>query len=156
MRPMAWLGLRWRGLTRMLAALALSAAVLGSAPTFAETLYCSTRQGIRTCSSPDGYRSTERSRDGMRFGQDSDGYRWTTSRCETPPSPRSSRPRSADGPALGASRENMPSGHKLTERRFRNQMGDDQQRPQRPYEPRGRLSRPSGHHPRGHLRQSRS
>jgi hypothetical protein len=55
-------------------------AALAHSPTFAETLYCSTWQGIRTCSSPDGYRSTEWSRDGMRFGQDSDGYRWTTSR----------------------------------------------------------------------------
>jgi|HubBroStandDraft_6_1064221.scaffolds.fasta_scaffold906713_2 hypothetical protein len=63
-----------------IAVLASVAMLAQGTPTFAETLYCSTRQGIRTCSSPDGYRSTERSRDGMRFGQDSDGYRWTTSR----------------------------------------------------------------------------
>jgi hypothetical protein len=45
-------------------------------------IYCSTWQGIRTCSSPDGYRSTEWDRDGMTIGQDSDGRRWTTSRWQ--------------------------------------------------------------------------
>jgi hypothetical protein len=61
-------------LTVMICALAPSAAL-------ADPVYCSTSfQGYRVCSSPDGYTSTEWSRDGLRFGQDSDGNRWTTSR----------------------------------------------------------------------------
>jgi hypothetical protein len=36
--------------------------------------------GYRICSGRGGYRSTEWERDGMRFGEDSDGNRWTTSR----------------------------------------------------------------------------
>ena len=60
----------------------LSVAVLRSASAAgSETLYCSTSfQGYKICSPPDGYTSTEWSRDGMRFGQDSDGNRWTTKR----------------------------------------------------------------------------
>ena len=57
------------------AALTHSTATMGS-----QTLTCSTWQGVRTCSSPDGYRSTECDRDGMRFDQDNRGERWTTSR----------------------------------------------------------------------------
>ena len=38
------------------------------------------RRGYRVCQDSQGYRSTEWDRDGMRFGQDSDGDRWTTSR----------------------------------------------------------------------------
>jgi hypothetical protein len=46
----------------------------------AETL---TWQGVRTCSSPNGYRSTtEWSRDGMQFGEDNKGNRWSTSRWQ--------------------------------------------------------------------------
>jgi hypothetical protein len=78
MRPIAWLGLRWRGLTRMLAALALSAAVLGSAPVFAEPLYCSTWRGVRTCSSPDGYTSHETQWQGITSGDDYRGGKWTS------------------------------------------------------------------------------
>jgi hypothetical protein len=49
----------------------------------AQTLTCSTSfQGYRVCQGPDGYRSTEWGRDGMRFGQDSDGDRWSTSRWQ--------------------------------------------------------------------------
>ena len=45
-------------------------------------IYCSTSfQGYRTCSSPDGYRSTETQWQGLVIGQDNDGNRWTTSRC---------------------------------------------------------------------------
>jgi hypothetical protein len=52
-----------------------------SATLDAEMLTCSTSfQGSRACSSPGGYTSTEWSRDGTRFGQDSDGNRSTTSR----------------------------------------------------------------------------
>jgi hypothetical protein len=57
-------------------ALAHSAAAVG------QPLYCSTWQGFTTCSSPGGYTSTEWDRDGMRFGQDSEGNRWTTSRWQ--------------------------------------------------------------------------
>jgi hypothetical protein len=46
------------------------------------TLTCSTWQGITTCQGPGGYRSTEWDRDGMRFGQDNQGDRWTTSRWQ--------------------------------------------------------------------------
>ena len=49
---------------------------------FAVVLYCSTWQGITTCSSPDGYLSHQWDRDGMTIGQDSDGRRWTTSRWQ--------------------------------------------------------------------------
>jgi hypothetical protein len=52
-----------------------------AAPALAETLYCTTSfQGYRVCDDGHGYSSIEWSRDGMRFGQDSDGNRWTTSR----------------------------------------------------------------------------
>jgi hypothetical protein len=46
----------------------------------AETLTCSTWQGIRTCSSPGGYVSQEWNRDEMTIGQDNQGNAWTTSR----------------------------------------------------------------------------
>jgi hypothetical protein len=46
----------------------------------AAVLTCSTWQGIRTCISPNGYTSTESQWQGMTFGQDSDGNRWTMSR----------------------------------------------------------------------------
>ena len=49
-------------------------------PASGETLYCTDWQGIRTCSSPDGRVSHELQWQGMTFGQDSDGNRWTTSR----------------------------------------------------------------------------
>ena len=41
-------------------------------------------QGYLVCQGADGYRSTEWSRDRMRFGQDSDGDRWSTSRWQGP------------------------------------------------------------------------
>jgi hypothetical protein len=46
----------------------------------ADTLTCSTWQGVRTCQGPDGYRSTETEWQGLVIGQDSDSRRWTTSR----------------------------------------------------------------------------
>jgi hypothetical protein len=67
MRPLAWL----------IVAMAL---VHSTATVDAETLTCSTWQGITTCSSPDGYLSQEWDRDGMTIGQDNQGDRWTTSR----------------------------------------------------------------------------
>jgi hypothetical protein len=52
-------------------------------PALAQPTYCSTSfQGYRICSGPGGYRSTEWERDGMRFGEDSDGNRWTTSQWQ--------------------------------------------------------------------------
>ena len=45
----------------------------------AEPLTCSQWQGITTCSSPDGYRSTETQWQGMTIGQDNQGDRWTRS-----------------------------------------------------------------------------
>ena len=45
----------------------------------AETLYCSTWQGIKTCSSPGGYVSHETQWQGRTNGSDNSGNRWTTS-----------------------------------------------------------------------------
>ena len=60
---------------------AVIAALIGVSLSLADTVTCSTSfQGYRVCSRRSGYVSTEWSRDGMRFGQDSDGNRWTTSR----------------------------------------------------------------------------
>ena len=69
MRPIAWLGLMLAALATICPARALRRA----APRF---------RGYRVCSGPGGYSSTEWSRDGMRFGQDSDGDRWSTSRWQ--------------------------------------------------------------------------
>jgi hypothetical protein len=49
----------------------------------AQTLTCSTSfQGYRICQGPDGYRSTEWERGGMRFGEDNRGDRWSTGRWQ--------------------------------------------------------------------------
>ena len=49
----------------------------------AQTMTCSRSfQGYLVCQGPHGYRSTEWDRDGMRFGQDNQGNRWTTSRWQ--------------------------------------------------------------------------
>ena len=45
-------------------------------PALAETLTCSTWQGIRTCPDSHGYTSHETQWQGMTIGQDSDGNRW--------------------------------------------------------------------------------
>ena len=42
------------------------------------------RGHYRICQAPNGYHSTEWSRDRMWFGQDSDGDRWSTSRWQGP------------------------------------------------------------------------
>jgi hypothetical protein len=48
-----------------------------SAPAHAGPVTCSTAfQGFRVSSGPTAIHSTEWGRDGMRFGQDSDGNRW--------------------------------------------------------------------------------
>jgi hypothetical protein len=46
----------------------------------AETLYCSTWQGITTCSSPGDYVSHETEWQGRTNGWDDQGNRWSTSR----------------------------------------------------------------------------
>jgi hypothetical protein len=51
-------------------------------PTFAETLYCSTWQGVRTCSSPDGYTSHETQWQGRTNGWDNRGNARSTCRWE--------------------------------------------------------------------------
>jgi hypothetical protein len=55
-------------------------ALIGVTPALAGPVYCSTWQGITTCQGPGGYLSQEWNRDGMRFGDDNRGDRWTTSR----------------------------------------------------------------------------
>jgi hypothetical protein len=68
---------------RLVARLIIIAALIGVSLAPASPLYCSTSfQGYRVCQRPDGYRSTEWDRDGMRFGQDNQGDRWTTSRWQ--------------------------------------------------------------------------
>ena len=44
----------------------------------AETLTCSTWQGIRTCSGTNGYMSQEWTREGMTIGEDNQDDRWTS------------------------------------------------------------------------------
>ena len=64
--------------------LAQNAPALGS-----ETLYCSTWNGIRTCSAPDGYVSHESQWMGVITGDDNQGNRWTTTTTDIPsPDPR--------------------------------------------------------------------
>ena len=63
--------------------IAILAALIGVSAALADSIYCSTSfQGYRVCQDSQGYRSTEWDRDRMRFGQDSDGRRWTTSRWQ--------------------------------------------------------------------------
>ena len=56
----------------------LIAAVLGLSPVSAQTVTCSTWQGVRTCIGPNGYRSTESEWQGVTTGQDNRGSRWST------------------------------------------------------------------------------
>jgi hypothetical protein len=60
------------------AAAAIVGLTIGAlSPALADPVYCSPSfQGYRVCSDPGGYTSNEWSRDGMQFGQDSDGRRW--------------------------------------------------------------------------------
>ena len=54
-----------------------------SSPALAQTVTCITSsQGYRVCDDGHGHKTTEWDRDGMRFGEDSDGNRWTTSRWQ--------------------------------------------------------------------------
>ena len=52
------------------------------APASAQTVTCSTWQGMRTCTSPDGYVSHESTWNGITTGDDNQGDRWTTSRWQ--------------------------------------------------------------------------
>ena len=51
-------------------------------PALAETLTCSTWQGIRTCTDAHGYTSHESQWQGRTYGSDSGGDRWSTSRWQ--------------------------------------------------------------------------
>jgi hypothetical protein len=51
-------------------------------PALAETLTCSTWQGIKTCSSPGGYVSHETQSQGMTYGSDNRGDTWSRSRWQ--------------------------------------------------------------------------
>jgi hypothetical protein len=62
--------------------IAVAAALTSMTPASAETLTCSTWQGIRTCQDGHDYTSHETQWQGMTFGDDSDGNRWTTSRWQ--------------------------------------------------------------------------
>jgi hypothetical protein len=53
-----------------------------AAPALAETLTCSTWQGVRTCTDAHGYVSHETEWQGMTNGWDNRGARWTTSRWQ--------------------------------------------------------------------------
>ena len=59
--------------TPMRAAIAVAAALTSMTPASAETLTCSTWQGIRTCQDGHGYVSRETEWQGFTFGDDSDG-----------------------------------------------------------------------------------
>jgi hypothetical protein len=51
----------------------------GTTPLGAETLTCSTWQGIHTCQGQGGYTSTETEWQGVTTGRDNRGNEWTTS-----------------------------------------------------------------------------
>lgn len=63
----------------MRAAIIAAVFVSVAGPVIAEPVYCSVWQGIRTCSSPDGYRSTETQWQGLLTGDDNRGGKWTRS-----------------------------------------------------------------------------
>jgi hypothetical protein len=50
------------------------------APASAQTMTCSTWQGMRTCTSPDGYVTHESTWNGIITGDDNQGNRWSTSK----------------------------------------------------------------------------
>ena len=66
----------------LIASLVSAVAALGS-PALAQTVICITSsQGYRICDDAHGHSTTEWERDGMRFGEDNQGNRWTTSRWQ--------------------------------------------------------------------------
>jgi hypothetical protein len=59
----------------------VTTALVAAVPAHAQTVTCSTSfQGYQTCQSPQGYRATTWERDGMAFGEDSEGNQWSASR----------------------------------------------------------------------------
>ena len=70
MRPMIWPGV---------IAIVIIACIT---PTLADPLYCSTWQGIRTCSGTNGYMSHETEWQGRTNGWDNRGDTWSTSRWQ--------------------------------------------------------------------------
>jgi hypothetical protein len=70
-------GARKERLTRTIIVVA---ALTGPGPALADPLYCSTWQGIHTCSSPDGYVSHETQWQGRTNGWDNRGDTWSTRR----------------------------------------------------------------------------
>jgi hypothetical protein len=58
-------------------------AMLTAAPALSQTITCTTAQGIRTCLGPHGYLSREWDWQGMTFGSDNQGRKWTRSRSNT-------------------------------------------------------------------------
>jgi hypothetical protein len=66
----------------MRAAIAVATALTSMTFAHAETLTCSTWQGIRTCQDGHGYTSHETRWQGMTYGDDNEGNRWTTSRWQ--------------------------------------------------------------------------
>jgi hypothetical protein len=71
---------RQRAVMTLMRAIIVALALASITPALAETLICSTWQGIRTCSGPDGYVSHESTSNGITTGDDNQGNRWTTSR----------------------------------------------------------------------------
>ena len=60
-------------------ALIIAAALVLAAHAEAETLTCSTWQGVRTCTDSSGYVSHESTWNGLTTGSDNRGDRWSTS-----------------------------------------------------------------------------
>ena len=64
---------------RAMRALIVIAAMIEVSPALADTVTCSTWQGITTCSSPDGYVSHETTWNGITTGDDNRGGKWRRS-----------------------------------------------------------------------------
>jgi hypothetical protein len=62
--------------------IAIIIALMATATASAQTLTCSTWQGIRTCTDPSGYVSHESTWNGITTGDDNRGDRWSTSRWQ--------------------------------------------------------------------------
>jgi hypothetical protein len=68
---------------KLLSCSAVGFIIAALSPAMADPVYCwPSFQGYRVCSGPRGYTSNEWSRDGMQFGQNSDGRRWMIWRWE--------------------------------------------------------------------------
>jgi hypothetical protein len=67
----------------MRAAIIILAAMLAATPAVAGTITCTTVNTVRSCRGPNGYTSTEVMSNGMVFGRDSDGRKWTETHSNT-------------------------------------------------------------------------